>query len=200
MAAGERRFSKTTDAPMKTPNLYSTAALGLAILASCSAPTPAMTVLRPSSASRRETSLSDQVFREVNHYRSDRSRQELRLDACLGRLAREHAKFLSANRGEHGLRGREVSHHGFTKRARTAQFTKGFVEVAENVVSCRNGNAATLVRLWSHSESHEKTMRANYQYTGVGTVVDTDGMVFSVQLFAATAHSNTGWATRLNAF
>jgi len=110
-------------------------------------PTPAMTVFTPSSASRRETSLSDQVFREVNRYRSDRSRQEVRLDACLGRLAHEHAKFLSANREEHGLRSREVSHYGFKKRARTAQFNEGFIEVVENVVSYKNGNGATLVRL-----------------------------------------------------
>lgn len=41
---------------------------------------------------------------------------------------------------------------------------------------------------------------AAYQFTGVGTAVDTDGIVFTVPLFAATSHSDTGWRTQLNAF
>ncbi len=60
----------------------------------------------------------------------------------------------------------------------------GFGRVAENVVCCRGGSGATYVRLWSHSPSHNTTMVGAYQFTGIGTVVDDDGMVFSVQLFA----------------
>lgn len=153
-----------------------------------------------SSASPTETLLSNQVFREVNHYRNDLRKQDLLIHSGLSRLALEHAEYLRANRGSNGLRGREVSHHGFAARAFKAQMNMGFGQVGENVVSCRRGNAATLVRLWSQSESHDETMKAPYQYTGVGTVVDDDGMVFTVQLFGMSNDYNMNMDRRFTSF
>jgi uncharacterized protein YkwD len=76
-----------------------------------------------------------------------------------------------------------------------AQYSMGFQQVAENVVCCRGGSGATYVRLWSESAPHEKTMRGAYQYTGIGTVVDGDGMVFSVQLFGTKDLPDTNAAS-----
>ncbi|MEY3896023.1 MAG: hypothetical protein RLZZ214_1543 [Verrucomicrobiota bacterium] len=166
---------------MKSKNLGAVVALGIACLTSCAAPSKTITVYM-STSTPKETNLSNQVFRGVNAYRHDRSKQELIRDPGLAALARDHAQYLLRTRG---TTSNDANHQGFTRRAMKAQSTMGFRQVAENVVCCRGGNGATYVRLWSRSAPHEKTMREDiYQYTGIGTVVDRDGMVFSVQLFA----------------
>lgn len=71
-----------------------------------------------------------------------------------------------------------------------AQFSMGFQQVAENVVACKGGSGSTYVRLWSQSPPHDRTMKDDYQYTGIGTAVDRDGMVFSVQLFGTKDRTN----------
>lgn len=173
---------------MKPTNLGALAALGIACLPSCTAPAETMTVYM-SISTQNETNLSNQVFREVNHYRHDRSKQELTRHPGLAALAREHAQYLRLTRG---TSAKDANHHDFGKRAMKAQYTMGFRQVAENVVCCRGGSGATYVRLWSQSAPHEKTMRADaYQYTGIGTVVDGDGMVFTVQLFATRGMAGT---------
>ncbi len=165
---------------MKPTNLGALAALGNVCLISCMAPAETVTVYM-STSTQNETSLSNQVFSEVNHYRHDRSKQELTRHPGLAALAREHAQYLRLTRG---TSAKDANHHGFGSRAMKAQYTMGFRQVAENVVCCRGGSGATYVRLWSQSAPHEKTMQADaYRYTGIGTVVDGDGMVFTVQLF-----------------
>jgi uncharacterized protein YkwD len=137
------------------------------------------------SSAGRADGLSDRVFSEVNRYRANKGAGSLRRSAGLDRLAREHAGFLSLSRAKAGLHGTLVNHHGFESRASRARYSMNFGRVAENVVSCNSTSAATLVRLWSGSKPHEITMRGDYQYTGIGTVIDSDGMVFSVELFGA---------------
>lgn len=173
---------------MKSTNLGAIVALGIACLPSCMAPAKTMTVYM-STSTQNETTLSNQVFSAVNHYRHDRSKQELTRHPGLAALAREHAQYLRLTRG---TTAKDANHHGFSNRAMKAQYTMGFRQVAENVVCCHGGSGATYVRLWSQSAPHEKTMRADaYQYTGIGTVVDGDGMVFSVQLFGTRGVANT---------
>ncbi len=177
---------------MKPANIGAIVALGIACLPSCTAPSKTMTVYM-STSTRNETTLSDQVFREVNHYRTDRNKTSLARHPGLAALAREHAQYLRLTRG---TTAKDANHHGFSNRAMKAQYTMGFRQVAENVVCCPGGSGATYARLWSKSAPHEKTMRTDvYQYTGIGTVVDGDGMVFCVQLFANRGMANA-WAGR----
>jgi len=130
--------------------------------------------------------LSSRVFQEVNHYRMERNAQPVRRATKLDDLAREHANFLRNVHERSASHGPVANHDGFESRARRARFTGYFGQVAENVVSCRSTSPGTLVRLWSKSKSHEITMRNPiYQYAGIGTVIATDGMVFSVQIFGA---------------
>lgn len=175
---------------MKSKNLFIPTAAAIACVVSCSAPVATKPLTAASRPVGNADQLSNQLFIAVNNYRQDRNKLELRRDVGLDRLAREHAEFLLHNRGTYGPKGSDANHLGFGRRAEKAQFTLGFGRVAENVVCCRSGSAATLVRLWSESKSHEQTMRAPYQYTGIGTVVDRDGMVFSVEMFG----DNGGWS------
>lgn len=178
---------------MKTKTLTVSTLAAISCAVSCSS--PARIQRMPVAAQRTGTSdlLSNQVFAAVNNYRHDRNKPGLRRDAGLDRLARGHAEFLLRNRGKHGPNGSDANHKGFGQRTQTARMTMGFGEVAENVVCCRGGNAATLVRLWSESRSHQRAMVSPYQYTGIGTVVDRDGMVFSVEMFGNMSNwTNSG--------
>jgi len=185
---------------MKALKFGAVAALSIASLVSCTAPAKTITVYMSSSSNRNEASLSNQVFREVNSYRHDRNKKDLIIHSGLAGLAREHAQFLRLNRGKYGSRGSDANHHGFANRAMKAQYTMGFGRVAENVVCCKGGSGATFVRLWSQSPAHNDTMKGSYQYTGIGTVVDSDGMAFSVQLFANAKTMMMGSASRFGAF
>jgi uncharacterized protein YkwD len=165
------------------PSLRVCAALAIACLASCTAPLGVRTSRASYPATHNETLLSNQILKEVNGYRTDRSKQALIHHAGLAALARTHAQYLRINRGQQGTGRNDANHHGFKSRSGKAQQKLGFRKVAENVLSCHGGSASTHVRLWSKSAPHEKTMIEACQYTGIGTVVDGDGMVFTVQLF-----------------
>lgn len=180
---------------MKTKTLTVSTMAAISCAVSCSCSSPAQIQRMPVASQRIGTSdiLSNQVFAAVNNYRNDRNKGSLRRDAGLDRLARGHAEFLMRNRGKHGSNTSDANHRGFGGRAETARMTMGFGQVAENVVCCRGGNAATLVRLWSESRSHQRAMVSPYQYTGIGTVVDRDGMVFSVEMFGNVSNwTNSG--------
>lgn len=157
-------------------------------------------LLAPPISRRNGDLLSSQVFIEVYSYRRDRNKLALLRDTGLDRLALDHAEFLLLHRGTYGPKGNDANHHGFGGRAQAAQLTMGFGRVAENVVCCRSRSAATLVRLWSKSKAHELTMRAPYQYTGIGTVVANDGMVFSVEMFGERGSWSSGGFMRMKSF
>ena len=190
--------SRTCSFIMKASNPFVSAPAAIVLAVSCSAPLANNSVLETPWSIQSGDLLSSQVFLEVNSYRLERHKLALRRDTGLDRLAHDHAEFLLLHRGTYGPNGSDANHHGFGARAQTAQLTMGFGQVAENVVCCRSRNAATLVRLWSKSKAHEQTMLAPYQYTGIGTVVANDGMVFSVEMFGERGSWNSGGFMRMN--
>ncbi len=174
--------------------------VAIACVASCAPPVPIKRLPVAARLNGTGEALSNQVFIEVNHYRNDRNKLSLRRDRGLDRLAHEHAEYLLRNRGKYGPKVSDANHNGFGWRAERAQMTMGYGRVAENVVCSRRGSAATLVRLWSQSKPHQRAMVDLYQYTGIGTVVDGDGMVFSVEMFGANSTWNGGGNLWVNRF
>ena len=174
----------------------------VAALASCA--TPPKTTRMPVSASLRpDSSLSGQVLQEVNSYRRNHGRQDLIRHAGLDRLAQEHCEYLRQNRGTFSLTGKNVSHYGFDGRALLARERYQMESVSENVAAANYPGqkpAPVLVKLWAESKNHERNMRNSWTHTGVGVVVDSDGMVFSTQLFATVSHSQLATRDRFNRF
>ncbi len=190
---------------MKTINLMKIGAVGCMVaLASCASP-PATTSV-PTSAtttSRPDASLSGRLFQEVNHYRRSRGVQSLPRHAGLDRLAQQHCEFLRKNRGKFSLHGRNVSHLGFDGRAMAARTRYQMQSLGENVVAATasgNDTAPRLVRQWVASKDHEHTMRSAWTHTGVGVVVDDDGMMFSTQLFGAANSTQMEMTDRFRQF
>ncbi|RYD29263.1 MAG: CAP domain-containing protein [Verrucomicrobiaceae bacterium] len=158
---------------------------------------PVSATLRPDS------SLSGQVLQEVNSYRHSHGASDLQRHNGLDRLAQEHCEYLRQNRGKFGLYGKNVSHYGFEGRALAARERYQMFNVSENVAAANSPgkNAApTLVKLWSESKDHDHNMRSAWTHTGVGVVVDSDGTVFSTQLFGTVSSSQMTMRERFNRF
>ena len=153
----------------------------LAALASCASPSqPGRDQVSVQVAS----SLSDQVYQDVNAYRRSQGAKDLQRHAGLDRLAQEHCEYLRKNRGTFNLYGKNVSHDGSEGRALVAMKSLRMLNTSENVAStlCGVSDAQTagfLLKLWQKSTDHDYAMRnPAWTHTGVGTVVDADGQLF----------------------
>jgi uncharacterized protein YkwD len=173
------------------PYLKLIAVACLGALTSCETP-PKPQRMSISASLRPTSSLSGQVFQEVNSYRYSHGKSALQRHSGLDRIAQDHCEYLRQRRGTFGLSGANVSHFGFESRAINARERYHMGAVSENVAAARQpGKSAAplLVNLWSRSGSHEANMRNSWTHTGVGVVVDSDGMVFATLLFGCINHS-----------
>lgn len=176
----------------------------IAALASC-APQPDKSRM-PVSASirpRPDHSLSGRVFDAVNSYRRAHHASDLQRHAGLDRLAQDHCEYLRKHRGEGTIYGKNVSHAGFEGRTLIARERFNMMSISENVAAANHpGEDApnVLVKLWSGSKDHNYNMLSEWTYAGVGVVVDSDGMVFSTQIFATVSNSQLTFRNRLSSF
>ncbi len=171
-------------------------------LASC-ATKPETKRLPVSATLHPDSSLSGQVLQEVNSYRRDHGASELQRHSGLDRLAQKHSEYLRKNRGTFTLSGKNVSHIGFEGRTLVARELYKMQSVSENVVAAHptgKNPAPTLVKLWSESKDHDYNMRSTWTHTGIGVVVDSDGMVFCTELFATVNNSQLTNRQRFTGF
>lgn len=171
-------------------------------LASC-ATQPETTRMPMSASLNPDSSLSGRVLQEVNSYRRSHGASELQRHAGLDRLAQEHCEYLRKNRGTFTIHGKNVSHMGFEGRALVARERYNMQNVSENVVAASSPGknpAPTLVTLWSNSKGHDTNMRGSWTHTGIGVVVDDDGMVFSTELFGNVSYSQLANHRRFTGF
>lgn len=188
---------------MKTSTYTSLLAIASAIaLASC-ANTPQSTRLPVSATVSPQKSPSGSLFNEVNAYRRSQGKPELQRHSGLDRLAQEHCEYLRRNRGSFKLNGQNVSHFGFEGRALVARERYQMENVSENVAAANSPGAATnstMVSLWKSSRDHHKNMLDSWTHSGMGVVVDSDGMVFATQLFSTVTMSQMSVRERFNRF
>jgi uncharacterized protein YkwD len=197
--------------PMKTyPYTRLFGVFCAAALASCANP-PESTRL-PVSATlgsntttpgRSDASASDRLFDAVNSYRRSQGAMEVQRHAGLDRLAQEHCEYLRRNRGTFSLYGKNVSHFGFDGRAMAARERFQMSSVSENVAAANypgSNSAPVIVELWKNSRDHHKNMTDDWTSSGIGVVVDSDGMVFATQIFATKNYSQMALRDRMNSF
>ncbi len=192
---------------MKTyPYLKVMAVACVGALASCATEpeTKTKTTRMPVSAALRpDSSLSGKVLQEVNSYRRSHGTSDLERHAGLDRLAQEHCEYLRQHRGSFSLSGKNVSHMGFEGRALVARERYQMQSISENVAAANYPGmkaAPTLVKMWSESKGHDQNMRSSWTHTGLGVVVDSDGMVFCTQLFATVSQSQMTTRQRFGGF
>lgn len=172
-------------------------------LASCAPPVPETQRIQVSSTVRPDSSLTGQVLQQVNAYRATKGAVPLQRHSGLDRLAHEHCEYLRKHRGSFQLSGKNVSHFGFEGRALAARELYNMHNVSENVAAAtRPGKdkAGVLVSLWKGSKDHHKNMIDDWTHTGIGVVVDSDGTVFSTQLFSTVSMNQMSVRERFNRF
>ena len=165
--------------------------------------TPQSTRLPVSATVSPKKSTTGSLFNDVNAYRRSQGKAELQRHGGLDRLAQEHSEYLRRNRGSFKLNGRNVSHFGFEGRALVARERYQMENVSENVAAALNPgstDAATLLNLWKNSKDHHKNMLDSWTHSGMGVVVDSDGMVFATQLFSTVSMSQMSVRERFNRF
>jgi uncharacterized protein YkwD len=189
---------------MKT-NFRSLARAGVIalLLASCGPHlvNPSPTVSTPVSSG--DTSLAGSIHSQVNSHRGALGKPSVRRHPGLDRLARQHSEFMRLNRGKFQGKTSNLSHYGFEERALAAQHHLGMSAVAENIATCSGGftsPASTLVEAWKKSSGHERNMRGQWDVTGIGVVVDSDGTVFATQIFASENRSHGALVDRMRQF
>lgn len=188
---------------MKTqPYTHLLAVVCAGALASC-ANKPEPTKMPVSASIHPDSSVSSRFFQEVNTYRRNQGAKELQRHAGLDRLAQEHCEYLRKNRGSFSLNGRNVSHIGFDGRSLIARERYNMENVSENVAAANHPGenmASVLVGLWKGSKDHNKNMLDDWTYSGMGVVVDSDGMAFATQIFATVSSSQMSVRERFNRF
>lgn len=178
------------------------AVLCAAALASCATP-PETQKIQVSATLRPDNSVSGRVLQEVNAYRASNGCSQLQRHSGLDRLAQEHCEYLRQHRGSFSLSGRNVSHFGFEGRTLAARELYQMDGVSENVAAANypgQSPAPVLVGLWKDSKDHNKNMLDDWTHTGVGVVIDSDGMVFSTQLFSTVRQSQLAMREKFNSF
>jgi len=184
-------------------NLF-VAAAGAMLLASCGPKLETSMVMMSSGpVAKTDGSIAGNIHAQVNSYRQSKGKPALPRHAGLDRMAQQHSEFMRRNRGKFGGASGSLTHYGFEERALNAQRTMSMSNVAENVATCTGsyGSAAnTLFGAWKGSSSHDKNIRGQWNATGIGVVVDSDGTVFATQLFASENHSHMAMSDRMRQF
>lgn len=178
---------------------------GLAVsmlLASCGPQLTTTTVPMSSQpVSKGDGTLEGSIHAQVNSFRSSVGRKEVRRHAGLDKMAQQHSDYMRASRGKSS--GGSLTHFGFEERALKAQRMMSMGEVAENIATCsRQGNNAVpvLVNAWKNSTGHMKNMKGQWDVTGIGVSVDSDGTVFATQIFANEDNSHMTMSHRMRQF
>lgn len=186
--------------------------LAAAALASCASPPestrmPVSATIRSETAApptvRSDKSTAGRLFDAVNDYRLSQGEQPVQRHSGLDHLAQKHCEYLRSNRGTFSLYGKNVSHYGFDGRAIAAREGYQMSSVSENVAAANypgSNSSAVIVELWKNSKDHHKNMTESWSHSGIGVVVDSDGMVFATQLFATKSNSQMAFRDRLNSF
>jgi uncharacterized protein YkwD len=188
---------------MKTPLHTQSIMVALAAaLASCAQP-PEPTRMAVSASLRPSSSLSGRLHQEVNAYRISQGASPLQRHAGLDRLAQDHCEYLRQHRGTFRLHGRNVSHFGFDARSVIARQRYQMGNISENVAASSKVPGSTTQRmmaLWTGSKDHNRNMLDDWTHTGVGVVVDSDGMIFATQIFSTMNMSPLSARDRFNNF
>lgn len=147
-------------------------------------------------------SLANSLHQTVNNHRKSKGKAPLKRHSGLDRLAYQHSKYMSQNRGDFSLGSKNISHYGFENRALVAKRSYRMENVAENVAGGKiSGNISnTLLDSWNRSAKHSYNMMSDWDVTGLGVYVTDEGIVYATQLFATENRSHTALMDRMTGF
>lgn len=159
--------------------IYSKTVLLLVLPLSLLACSRHSTVSRTTGTSTRKiepASMTSDILRYVNQYRSSQGLPALTLLPIANDIAAQHSKNMA-------LRKTAFGHDGFEKRAATVGKAAGPMAASAENVAYGQLSAREVVDGWLNSPGHRKNISGNYALTGIGVYTDAKGVVFFTQLF-----------------
>lgn len=148
--------------------------LGLAL----NLPTPSL--IMGSTSVNAIAPLEQQVYQQVNQYRSRQNLPALRLDPKISEQSRLHSQAM-ASQGK-------LSHDGFESRIQILSTTIPYQGAAENV-AYNQGYAdpvTAAVQGWIKSPGHQQNMLGPFDVTGIGIAQNAKGEYYFTQIFIRT--------------
>jgi uncharacterized protein YkwD len=153
-----------------------TAIIPIAIAQSSTQSPPTQSLV--SQADTSTIAIEQAIHRRINQYRSRNGLPSLRLDDRLSQMARTHSDAMAVGRVGFG-------HQGFERRGKTIQKIMGYSNMAENVAYSGGLNRPDqqAVETWLRSSSHRDNIEGQYDTTGIGVSLSSNGRYYFTQIF-----------------
>jgi len=119
------------------------------------------------------------ILNQINQYRTKHGLSPLYHGKYLSEIAAAHSRDMAELKIPFG-------HKGFDKRSQEIFSEYKFYRpqaFAENVVMNYCDDDKKIVELWLASSSHRKNIEGDYNWTGIGKIIDKNGMVYVTQVF-----------------
>jgi uncharacterized protein YkwD len=125
------------------------------------------------------TLVEQQVFDQINRYRTGQGLSALVIDERIVSQARKHSRDMAQGVST-------FSHNGFNDRIAATGIS--YLSAAENIAYNQGYSdpATTAVNGWLKSPGHLQNIRGNFNFTGIGVVKNEDGVNYFTQLFMLT--------------
>ena len=149
----------------------------LFVLAFVGCTIPVETAQQPSTSTALPR-LEQEVHRLVNRYRMSQNLAPLATNEIITEQARRHSRAMAKKRTSLG-------HHGFAKRVERISRSLPYRAVAENVGYSKgySDSAQMAVDVWLRSRGHRRNIEGNFQLTGIGVAMDSQGAYYFTQIF-----------------
>ena len=135
-------------------------------------------IVASSQSDRELADIAHLAHQKVNKYRASKNLPPLELIGVIS----EQAKVHSLNMAQHSV---PFSHDGFQSRVDEIGQNITYKSASENVAYNMGYQdpVSTAVEGWIKSDGHRKNMEGNYNLTGMGVAVNSDGEYYFTQIF-----------------
>jgi len=121
--------------------------------------------------------LTEDVLKYTNQFRKSKGLKAVEMREDLNVIARKHSDDMAAGRCSFGHDGYDLR---VSKIKKTIKPCDGYI--GENVAfGASNGKDA--VDVWKKSSAHRKNMLGDYNYIGIGTSRNRQGVIYYTQIF-----------------
>ncbi|WP_164914204.1 CAP domain-containing protein [Aquimarina sediminis] len=121
-----------------------------------------------------EVSITDEILKLVNEYRSVKGLTALIKNETAEQLAIDHTRYMISKKN--------INHDNFDTRGDTLHEKENAIASAENVASFYP-DAQSVVAGWIESDGHRENIEGNFTHTGIAAIKDENGKYYYTQLF-----------------
>jgi len=122
------------------------------------------------------STINDSILIYINAYRKNQALPPLQLDTILCSIATKHSARMSTKLIPFG-------HYDFEKRMKDIFVFLPNTKASSENVAYGKLSAAAVVNGWINSPPHQKNIKGNYNYTGIGVAKDSSGIFYFTQIF-----------------